>query len=79
MEYLGESQSIGVIRRFNSGVVFLKKCSQIGKKPSQNRPHRFGAMPAIIIVSDVSELSPKPCHPPFTPTTGVQIHLGTPQ
>jgi len=58
------------------GVVFPKKCSQIGKKPPQNRLHCFGSMPAIIIVSDVSELSTKPCHPPFTPATGVQIPLG---
>jgi len=35
-------------------------------------------VPVIIIVSDVSELSAKPCHPPFTPATGVQIPLGTP-
>jgi hypothetical protein len=73
---------IVVIRRLYSGVVFgvvfSKKCSQIGKKPPQNRPHCFGAVPAIIIVSDVSELSTKPCHPPFTPATGVKIPLGPP-
>ena len=65
--------SIGDIQCLKSGVVFgvvfSKKCSQIGKKPPQNRPHCFGAVPTIIIVSDVSELSPKPCHPPFTPAT----------
>ena len=55
-----------------------KKSSQIGKKPPQNRPHCFGVMPTITIGSGVSELSPKPCHPPFTPATGVQIPLGTP-
>jgi len=33
------------------------------------RPHCFGVVPAIIIVSEGSELSPKPCHPPFTPAT----------
>ena len=77
-----KARSNGIIGRLYSGVVFgvvfSKKWSQIGKKPPQNRPHRFGAVPVIIIVSDVSELSPNPCHPPFTPATGVQIPLGTP-
>jgi hypothetical protein len=70
-----KARSNGIIGRLYSGVVFgvvfSKKWSQIGKKPPQNRPHCFGAVPVIIIVSDVSELSAKPCHPPFTPATGV--------
>jgi hypothetical protein len=56
-------------------VVFSKKCSQIGKKPPQNRLHRFSAMSIFVIVSGDLGLFPKPCHPLFTPATGVQIPL----
>jgi hypothetical protein len=48
---------------------FAEKMLPNREKPSQNRPHCSGSVPVIIIVSDVSIIIPKPCHPPFTPAT----------